>query len=84
MNPIYNCTEPNIGLRLSEERNTFKGFFLDTGLLITLAFSLNDDQIKEVYQKIITNKLEFNKGMLMENIVAQMLIINHNNVYFFF
>ena len=45
----------------------------DTGLLATLAFSENANNSMEVLWKVLTGKIEVNKGMLMENIVAQML-----------
>lgn len=36
-----------------------------------------------IYQKIIHDKLEINEGMLVENIVAQMLTANRHKLYFY-
>ena len=38
---------------------------------------------EEIYRKIITGKLEFNEGMIIENIVAQMLRSTGHKLYFF-
>lgn len=37
----------------------------------------------EIYQKLLFGKLEVNEGMLIENIVAQMLTANGNNLFFY-
>ena len=42
--------------------------------------SIVNDQI---YKKILFDKLSFNEGMLMENIVAQMLVGSGRKLYFF-
>ena len=38
---------------------------------------------EEIYRKLLFNKLEVNKGMLMENIVAQMLAASGHALYFY-
>ena len=83
VNIAYNCTAPNVGLRLNMERNTLKCYMADTGLLISLAFDENGVVPAELYQKLIVNKLEVNKGMLVENIVAQMLVAAGHKLYFY-
>lgn len=46
----------------------------DTGLLVTQIFRDSAEPIEEsVYKEIIFNKLGINMGMIIENIVAQML-----------
>lgn len=83
VNICYNCTAPNIGLRLNMERNTLKCYMADTGLLFSHAFDEKGRVPTEIYQKIIHNKLEINEGMLVENIVAQMLTAAGHNLYFY-
>lgn len=83
VNIAYNCTAPNVGLRLNMERNTLKCYMADTGLLISLAFDENGAVPAELYRKLIVNKLEVNKGMLVENIVAQMLVTAGHKLYFY-
>ena len=82
-NICYNTTAPNIGLRLNEERTTLKCYFCDTGLLISMAFNARGIVQNEIYQKIMFEKLEINEGMLVENIVAQMLKSANHNLFFY-
>ena len=83
VNICYNCTAPNIGLRLNMERNTLKCYMADTGLLFSHAFDEKGRVPNEIYQKIIHDKLEINEGMLVENIVAQMLTASGHKLYFY-
>jgi hypothetical protein len=83
VNICYNCTAPNIGLRLNMERNTLKCYMADTGLLFSHAFDEKGHVPNEIYQKIIHDKLEINEGMLVENIVAQMLTTAGHKLYFY-
>lgn len=83
INVAYNVTEPNLGLKLNEDRKTFKCYMSDTGLLLSHAFGENPQIMNEIYKKIILNKLDFNEGMIIENVVAQLLKINHNHIYFY-
>jgi len=83
VNCCYNSTAPNIGLRLNEDRTTLKCYLGDTGLLISMAFDEHGEDIQELYRKLIFGKLEINEGMLVENIVAQMLRAAGHKLYFF-
>ena len=83
VNICYNCTAPNVGLRLNMERNTLKCYMADTGLLFSHAFDEKGHVPNEIYQKIIHDKLEINEGMLVENIVAQMLTAAGHKLYFY-
>jgi hypothetical protein len=73
VNICYNSTEPNIGLKMNEDRTTLKCYMNDTGLLISHAFDEKGIVSSEIYQKLLFGKLEVNEGMIIENIVAQML-----------
>lgn len=83
INCCYNSTEPSIGLKLNEERTTLKCYMGDTGLLISHAFDERTIVTEEIYQKLKFGKLEVNEGMLVENIVAQMLRAAGHRLYFF-
>jgi predicted AAA+ superfamily ATPase len=83
INCCYNTTQPNIGLRLNEERTTLKCYLADTGLLVSLAFDEKGLVDQEVYQKLMLDKLEVNAGMLVENMVAQMLRASGHKLYFY-
>ena len=82
-NNAYNSTEPNIGLKLNMERKTMKCYLLDTGLLISHSFDENGIVSEEIYKKLLFDKLSVNSGMLMENIVAQMLTASGHKLYFY-
>lgn len=82
-NICYNTTAPNIGLQLNEERTTLKCYFSDTGLLISMAFDARGIVQQEIYQKLMFEKLEINEGMLVENIVAQMLRTAGHKLFFY-
>ncbi len=83
VNICYNTTAPNIGLQLNEDRTVLKCYFCDTGLLISLAFNARGIVKNELYQKLMFDKLEINEGMLVENIVAQMLKTSGNELFFY-
>lgn len=83
INCCYNATEPSIGLRLNEERTTLKCYMNDTGLLVSHSFDEKGRVPIEIYQKLILGKLETNEGMLVENIVAQMLRAAGHKLFFF-
>lgn len=83
VNTCYNSTEPNIGLKLNMERKTLKCYMADTGLLLSHAFDENGIVSEEIYKKLLFDKLSVNSGMLMENIVAQMLVSAGHKLYFF-
>ena len=83
VNCCFNATEPSVGLRLNESRTTLKCFMADTGLLVSHSFDEHGSLPIEIYQKLILGKLETNEGMLMENIVAQMLAASGHKLFFF-
>lgn len=83
VNMCFNSTEPNIGLKLNMDRTTLKCYMADTGLLISHAFDENGIVSEEIYKKLLFDKLELNKGMLVENIVAQMLTAGGHRLYFY-
>ncbi len=83
MNCCYNTTEPNVGLNLNKDTHTMKCYMADTGLLISHAFSANEIVSEELYNKILLDKLEMNSGMIVENIVAQMLRAAGHRLFFY-
>ena len=82
-NVCYNSTSPSIGLKLNMDRMTLKCYMADTGLLISHAFDENGIVSEEIYKKLLFDKLEVNIGMIVENIVAQMLVASGRKLYFY-
>lgn len=83
VNICYNATEPSVGLKLNMERTTLKCYLGDTGLLISQAFDENGLMEVQLYRKLMLGKLEVNQGMLVENVVAQMLKASGHKLFFF-
>ncbi|MDD3403980.1 MAG: AAA family ATPase [Hespellia sp.] len=83
INMCVNSTQPNIGLKMNADRMTLKCYMADTGLLISHAFDENGLVSEEIYKKILFDKLDVNQGMIMENIVAQMLTATGRKLYFY-
>lgn len=83
VNICFNSTEPNVGFKLTKDGNTLKCYMADTGLLISHSFDENNILKEELYKKLMFGKLEINEGMLMENLVAQMLRAAGHKLYFY-
>ena len=83
VNTCFNTTDPNVGLALSADRSTQKCYMADTGLLVTHTFMDRAFTDNELYKAILFDKLDINEGMIMENIVAQMLRRNGHKLYFY-
>lgn len=83
INTCFNSTEPSIGLKLNMDRTTLKCYMADTGLLISHAFDEKGIVSEDIYKKLLFDKLEVNKGMIVENIVAQMLTAAGHKLYFY-
>lgn len=83
VNSCFNATDPNVGLALSADYATQKCYMADTGLLVTHTFMDRSFTDNELYKAILFDKLDVNEGMIMENIVAQMLRRNGHKLYFY-
>ncbi|MBQ6505168.1 MAG: ATP-binding protein [Flexilinea sp.] len=83
VNNCYNTTDPAIGLKLNQDRRLLKCYMGDTGLLVSHAFDENSIVSEEIYKKLLLDKLEADMGMIMENMVAQMLTASGHKLYFY-
>ena len=83
VNQAFNTTEPSLGLSLNLDSTFYKCYMADTGLLISHSFDENGIVSEEVYKKILFDKLEYNGGMILENVVAQMLVSSGHKLYFY-
>lgn len=82
-NICYGATEPSVGLNLKMESSALKCYMADTGLLVSMAFGENQIMRDSLYKKLMMDKLEVNEGMLVENVVAQMLRANGHKLFFY-
>lgn len=83
VNSCFNATDPNVGLALSADHSTRKCYMADTGLLVTQTFMDKAFTENGLYSAILFDKLSINEGMIMENVVAQMLRTNGHKLYFY-
>lgn len=83
VNNCFNVTDPSVGLRLSMDNTTCKCYMADTGLLVTQTFMNSSFTENELYKAILFDKLNINEGMIMENVVAQILRSNGHKLFFY-
>ena len=83
VNVAYNSTEPTVGLKLSAECSTLKCYMADTGLLISHAFGSNPKALEEIVRRVMFDSISINEGMLIENAVAQMLVSQGVELFFY-
>ena len=83
VNACFNATDPHVGFALNADHATQKCYMADTGLLVTHTFRDKKYTDNELYRAILFDKLNINEGMLMENIVAQMLRHKRPRLYFY-
>lgn len=83
VNTCFNATDPHIGLALSADNTMQKCYMADTGLLVTHTFKEKKFTDNELYRAILFDKLNINEGMLMENVVSQMLRKKRERLYFY-
>lgn len=82
-NLCFNCTDPNVGLSINEDRTLVKCYMSDTGLLVAQAFSSEELESGDLVNKFIKDQLSINEGMIFENAIAQCLSVKYNQLYFY-
>lgn len=82
-NVCYASNDLGVGLSLNMERSSLKCYMADTGLLVTLAFADGDVTDKGVYRSILRGNIGVNEGMLVENVIAQMLVAAGHRLFFY-
>ena len=79
----YHANDPNAGMSANRDLSRFKMFLCDTGLFTTLMFCDRDFTENVIYEKLLNDKLSANLGYLYENVVAQMLAANGNELFYY-
>lgn len=79
--PTYNVSKPEVPLKLDEQRNLFKLFLNDVGLLACQYAS-------GIQLKLLSGEINVNYGAVYENLIAQELVAhgfggNEHNLYYF-
>lgn len=78
----YHANDPNVGLANNKDPNLFKLFVADIGLFTTLVFLDKDFTENTIYEKLLSDKSNVNLGYLYENVIAQTLTANGNQLYY--
>ena len=81
-NECINITKPEVAMELFADRGNFKLYMGDTGLLVTQMMRSREETDEDLYKTLIFGKLGINQGMLLENMVAQMLRASGHSLYF--
>lgn len=81
-NECINVTAPEISLEAFADRSNFKLYMGDTGLLVSQIMKNSDETEENIYKSLIFDKLSINQGMILENVVAQMLKACGYELYF--
>ena len=79
----YNVTEPSITLNLTKNLSRFKLYLSDIGLFTTMLF--NDKSLidENIYNKLLSDKLDANLGYLYENALAQIIKSNGGDLFYY-
>ncbi len=78
----YHANNPGAGMSAAKDLTRFKLFLCDTGLFTTLMFKDRDFTENIIYEKLLSDKLPANLGYLYENVVAQMLTAEGNELFY--
>ncbi len=82
VNIAYHANDIGAGLSSAKDLSVFKLFIGDTGLFTTLLFKDKDFTENIIYEKVLSDKLPSNLGYLFENVVAQMLTVKGDYLYY--
>ena len=76
------CNDPNVGYRLHADSSALKCYMADTGLLVSLAFN-DGPELLDVHKDIQFGRVSVNKGMFVENVVAQQLHARNHSLFYY-
>lgn len=81
-NECIDVTKPEVALELFADRSNFKLYMGDTGLLATQIMKNQEETDENLMKALIIDDLGINQGMILENMVAQMLKATGHELYF--
>lgn len=83
VNYAFNTNDPSVAFSLTSNDTSFKCYFMDTGLLISLCYSGKKYIDNKLYNAILFDSLHINEGMIIENVVAQSFKANNRKLFFY-
>lgn len=84
INICTSVTDPAQGMALNADHSFIKCYMEDTGLLVTHALFDKEFSDNNLYSAILKDRLNINEGMLMENLVSQMLVANRHKLFYYY
>lgn len=82
VNPCVSVSEPVVALEMAADRSFFKLYMADTGLLVTQMLMSGAETEDSLYKSLVLDKLGINQGLIMENLIAQVLTSSGRKLYF--
>ncbi len=82
INTCYKCNDPNVGYRLNADFTSLKCYMADTGLLVSSAFN-DGPELIDIHRDIQFGRVSVNKGMFVENVVAQQLRARDHSLFYY-
>ncbi|MDD6496813.1 MAG: AAA family ATPase [Solobacterium sp.] len=83
VNIAYHANNPDVGMSLEKDIDCYKLFTSDTGLFITLVYRDKDFTENVIYNKLLSDKNDTSLINVYKNIVAQMLTVKGNNLFYY-
>ena len=81
VNPCRSVSAPDVSLELYVS-DGFKMYSSDTGLFVSQILRTGDSTEDVLYKSLVLDKLGTNQGLVMENLVAQMLVAAGHRLYY--
>ena len=79
----YRVSDPSPAMGQFLDEMSFKMYMADTGLLMTSAFRFNVGTKEGIYSSLLNGKMNVNRGMFFENVVAQQITAAGRELIFF-
>ena len=81
VNVCRRTADPNVGFKLTSDEGAFKCYMADTGLLVSHAFPAGKE-VGETYKALQFGTVSVNRGMFVENVVAQQLCAKGEDLFY--
>ena len=83
VNIAYHANDPRVDINATKDLYKYKIYMGDTGLFVTMLFKDKYFTENYIYEKLLANKLPINLGYLYENAVAQTIVANGHNLFYY-
>jgi uncharacterized protein len=80
--PCYNVKKPDLALEQTVDLDCFKLYVTDIGLFTSMIFNSQSETGRDIYKKLLSDKLSADLGYMYENVVAQILVAAGRKLYY--